>query len=113
MRLAVIARGDRGAIAVVVAVFAVVAFGFGALVVDLGYARLLKMRAQDAADSAALAGAAALFAGGSVADFDEAVLQAQARAVEAMDPAYGLEWSDCLPARSWCPPWTSDRLREL
>ena len=49
-------REERGAIAVVVAFFAVVAFRFAAIVVDLGYARSIKAKAQDAADSAALGG---------------------------------------------------------
>ena len=88
----------------VVAVFAVVAFGFAAIVVDLGYARSLKGHAQDAADSAALAGAAALFADGGVPDFDEAVLQAQINAqIEAMEPAYGrscVDWSSADPGAS-------------
>ena len=52
---------DQGAIAVVVAVFAVVLFGFGALVVDLGVVRTTRVEAQSAVDSAALAGAAELY----------------------------------------------------
>lgn len=47
---------DDGAIAILVAVLAVVMFGFGAIVVDLGYARTVSQRAQDSADAAALAG---------------------------------------------------------
>ena len=65
-------RTDEGAIAIVVAIFSLVAFGFAAVVVDLGYARTVKLRAQDAADSAALGGAAALFAGGGSPDFTAA-----------------------------------------
>ena len=52
---------DSGAIAVVVAVFAVVMFGFGAIVVDLGLAREIRSGAQNTADAAALAGAGALY----------------------------------------------------
>src|SRR5205085_7867274 len=49
--------GDRGAVAILVAVFAIVMFAVGALVVDLGVARVTRRDAQNAADSAALAAA--------------------------------------------------------
>lgn len=48
---------DSGAVAIVVAVSAVVLFGFAALVVDVGDAQDLKSQAQTALDSAALAAA--------------------------------------------------------
>lgn len=51
---------DEGAVAILVAIFAVVIFGFASIVVDLGYARTLKVDRQDAADAAALAAARAL-----------------------------------------------------
>lgn len=50
-------RSDEGAIAIVVAAFAVAMFGFAAIVVDLGDARALRVQAVNAADAAALAGA--------------------------------------------------------
>ena len=75
---------DAGAIAVVVAVFAVVAFGFAAIIVDLGYARMLKARAQDAADSAALAAAAELYADGGLPKFAQAANEAKDNALAVM-----------------------------
>jgi hypothetical protein len=52
---------DRGAIAVLVAVFALVMFGLAAIVVDLGMLRVTKADIHAAADAASLAGAAALY----------------------------------------------------
>lgn len=49
-------RRDDGAIAVIVALLAVVLFGFAALVVDIGHAQQVRSQAQNAADAAALAG---------------------------------------------------------
>lgn len=53
--------GEGGAIAVLVAVFSLVMFGFAAIVVDLGMVRVTKADSAAAADAAALAGAAALY----------------------------------------------------
>jgi hypothetical protein len=50
-------RTDDGVVAVVVAIFSVVAFALAALVVDLGYARDVRRQFQGAADSSALAAA--------------------------------------------------------
>jgi hypothetical protein len=49
-------RDDAGVIAIVVALFAVVLFGFAALVVDVGSAADVKAQAAAAADAGALAG---------------------------------------------------------
>lgn len=46
---------DDGVIAILVAILAVVLFGLGAIVVDLGFARQLKQQAVDSADAASLA----------------------------------------------------------
>ncbi len=56
------ALDDDGAVAIVVALFAVVLFGFTSLVVDIGNAQSVRTRAQAAVDAAALAGAQELFA---------------------------------------------------
>ena len=48
-------HGERGAVAIIVAVFAVVMFGLASLVVDLGVARDTRREAQNAADASALA----------------------------------------------------------
>jgi hypothetical protein len=53
--------GDAGAIAVVMAMFAVIMFVCAALVVDLGFARATRREAQNSADAAALAGAGAMY----------------------------------------------------
>jgi Flp pilus assembly protein TadG len=58
---------EDGAIAIIVAIFAVVLFGFAALVVDLGDAQDVRGQSQHAADAAALAGVRALVANGDVA----------------------------------------------
>lgn len=55
-------HNDRGAVAVLTSVLAVVLFGIAALVVDLGIARDNRRQAQNTADSAALAAANALYA---------------------------------------------------
>jgi Flp pilus assembly protein TadG len=52
----VVKHDDSGAIAIVVALFAVVLFGFAALVVDVGDASDVKAQASAAADAGALAG---------------------------------------------------------
>lgn len=53
-------RDDEGAIAIIVALFAVVLFGFAALVVDVGNASDVRGQASAAADDGALAGERAL-----------------------------------------------------
>ena len=55
-------RDDEGAVAIVVALFAVVLFGFAALVVDVGNASDVRAQASTAADAGALAGERALAA---------------------------------------------------
>ena len=53
-------RDDEGAVAIVVALFAVVLFGFAALVVYVGNASDVRAQASTAADAGALAGERAL-----------------------------------------------------
>jgi Flp pilus assembly protein TadG len=52
---------DLGAVAVIMAMFAVIMFVCAALVVDLGFARAVRREAQNSADAAALAGAGAMY----------------------------------------------------
>jgi len=54
-------RDDSGAIAILAAIFAVVMFGFAAVVVDLGAARATRGSAQKSADASALAAANLLY----------------------------------------------------
>lgn len=76
------ARSRRGNLSVIVAIALVALVGFGALVVDIGWARTSGTQLQSALDAAALAGAA------SVEDGPEAV-RAQARGVAALHLAGG------------------------
>lgn len=99
-------REDEGAIAILVAVFALVMFGFAAIVVDLGDARSLRALAQDTADSAALAGASKLAEGGSIAEADAAV---RSYALDNMGTT-STAWATCsrpVPAGWSRPPDTS------
>lgn len=74
-------RHRRGGVAVIIALSMVVLMGFAALVVDLGYARLVQSQLQSAADAAAMGGAARL--DGTVAGLDDA--RETAVAVAAMN----------------------------
>lgn len=57
MRSQRVTRDDEGAVAIIVALFAIVLFGFAALVVDVGNASDVRAQASSAADVGALAGA--------------------------------------------------------
>lgn len=94
-------RDDRGAIAIVVAVFAVVMFAFGALVVDLGIVRSTRLEARAAVDAAALASAARLYDEPStVPQFPQAV--AEAKRLAAAN--FGTTGPDWAAARAACDP---------
>ncbi len=90
---------DAGAVAILTAVLALVMFGLGALVVDLGLARDSRRQAQNTADAAALAAANALYATraprlNQPGDFVAAVEAAKSYAAEN----YGTtedEWASC------------------
>ena|GEM_PF-2827175 len=61
-------RNDEGAVAVIVALLSVVLFGFGALVIDIGHAEVVRSQAQSTADAASLAGVRAMaMSNGSIA----------------------------------------------
>lgn len=90
-------RGDDGVVAILVAIFAVVMFGFAAIIVDLGAARAASNDAQNAADAAVLAAAEKLPEDRSPtpAELDDAVDAAKAYALDN----YGTdepEWTSCL-----------------
>ncbi len=94
------ARDDRGAVAVLTAVLAVLLFGMAALVVDLGIARDNRRQAQNTADSAALAAANALYATTAPdltkpGDFDAAVLAAKDYAAKNYGTTEA-EWAGCV-----------------
>jgi Flp pilus assembly protein TadG len=90
---------DRGAVAILVAAFSVVMFMFGALIVDLGVARVTRRDAQNAADASALAAADALYPSGNTPDFTAAV----AAAKEFATSNYGTtdaDWSACTTTQN-------------
>jgi hypothetical protein len=67
-------RDDDGVVAILVAIMSVVLFGFGALVIDIGHAQVVRSQGQSAVDAASLAGVRALASpGGTVADAVAAV----------------------------------------
>lgn len=93
-------RDERGAVAVLTAVLAVVLFGMAALVVDLGIARDNRRLAQNTADSAALAAANALYATTAPnlnrpGDFDAAIKSAKSYAAENYGTTEA-EWAGCV-----------------
>ena len=63
MALAGELAGERGSVAIVVALALTLLLGFAALVVDVGLSLAVRGEAQTAADAAALAGASRLAAG--------------------------------------------------
>ena len=67
-------RNDEGAVAIIVALLSVVLFGFGALVIDIGHAEVVRSQAQSTVDAASLAGVRAMaVSNGSVIDAVAAV----------------------------------------
>ncbi len=88
---------ERGAVAVVVAVFALVMFTLAALVVDLGLARDTRRQAQNGADAAALAGANVLYDSG-LADKDAAVAAVKEYAASNFG-VQDADWSSCVDAK--------------
>jgi hypothetical protein len=91
-------RDDAGAVAILVAVFALCIFALAALVVDLGLARDTRREAQNAADASALAAANRLYLTGS-ADLAAATLAAKDYAHDNFGVGYD-EWGsdDCTDA---------------
>lgn len=82
-----ITRGaDDGAVAIIVALFAVVLFGFAALVVDVGNGQNIRTQSQNAVDAAALAGVRALANGEDVPAVVEQYVGYSFQ---------GIDWSNC------------------
>ncbi len=95
---------ESGAIAVLVAVFALVMFGFAALVVDLGAARDARRMSQNASDASALAAANAMYPSGSqVADVPAAVTAAMSYA-SANHGVTATDWSTCTDGEAFMVP---------
>jgi hypothetical protein len=94
---------DSGAIAVIVALLAIVLFGFGALVIDIGNAQQVRSQAQGAVDSAALAGVQVLAADAAQHNptpdaLSTAVTSAVEQAVEHNIDVPDGAWSGCIDA---------------
>ena len=105
-------RDDAGVIAIVVALFAVVLFGFAALVVDVGSAADVKAQAAAAADAGALAGARELASLANTnpptdtAALETAVYDEVTGAVDKTFPVSDSDWANstaCAPDASMPP----------
>jgi len=91
-------QDDSGAVAILAAIFAVVMFGFAAVVVDLGAARATRGSAQKSADASALAAANVLYPPAqTAADIPAAVQAAKQYALANYGTAAG-EWAGCRDA---------------
>jgi Flp pilus assembly protein TadG len=95
-------RDDEGAIAIIVALFAVVLFGFAALVVDVGNASDVRAQAAAAADAGALAGEGVLASWANTpgntapdATLEQAVVDAVKAAVADTYSVNDGDWSTC------------------
>lgn len=87
--------GEDGVVAVVVAFFSVVMFGFAAIVVDLGSARAQQEQLQTTADAAALAATNTIYAAGTaVPDLAGAVAAAQTYA-QYNAGVTASDWASC------------------
>ncbi len=87
-------RNERGAVAIVTAMVAMVLFIVAALVVDLGLARDARRQSQNAADSASLAAANVLYGNTVKPDFAAAVAAAKAYAAQNFGIT-AADWSAC------------------
>jgi len=86
---------EAGVVAIIVAVFAVVMFGFASLVVDMGIAREARRQAQNAADASALAAVGALYPSGSnTPDFAAASARVKQYAADNFGTT-DAEWAAC------------------
>ena len=89
-----VARSERGAIAIIVAVSLLMFMGLVALVVDMGHARDVRREAQNAADASALAAGNELYLNSATPRVTQAVAAAQAYALANFGVSTG-EWDSC------------------
>ncbi|QNN53149.1 Tad domain-containing protein [Nocardioides mesophilus] len=95
-RLGARRRDEQGAVVLMVAAMTLLLFGIAALVVDLGQARVVRREAQAASDSSALAGANALYLGGTATpDITGAVGAAKSYAAKNYRVTEA-DWSGCV-----------------
>jgi hypothetical protein len=95
---------DSGAVAIIVALFSVVLFGFAALVVDIGHADDVHLQGQSAVDAASLAGVRVLANGGS----DSAVVTAVKSYVDQNMGLTPADWSGCQDPAALGPQIDTD-----
>jgi hypothetical protein len=90
---------DSGVVAIIVALFSIVLFGFGALVVDIGHADDVHLQGQNAVDAAALAGVQVLANAGTTGQVVTAV-QSYVDQNMGLTPA---DWEGCQDAAALGP----------
>ncbi|HEY3924711.1 MAG TPA: pilus assembly protein TadG-related protein [Acidothermaceae bacterium] len=90
---------DSGVVAIIVALFSIVLFGFAALVVDIGHADDVHLQGQNAVDTAALAGVQALANGETTGQVVTAV-QSYVDQNMGLTPA---DWEGCQDAAALGP----------
>ena len=95
---------DSGAVAIIVALFSVVLFGFGALVVDIGHADDVHLQGQSAVDAASLAGVRVLANGGT----ESAVVAAVKSYVDQNMGLKPTDWSGCQDPAALGPQIDTD-----
>lgn len=96
-------RDESGAIAIVVAAFTLVMFGFSALVVDLGQARETRRQLQNTADAAALAAGNAMYTvGNPLPDLTAAVAAAKEYAED--NGVSSSAWASCTDDGAFSVP---------
>ncbi len=97
-------RNQRGAVAIVVAVFAVVAMAFAAMVVDLAQARDVRRQSQNASDASALAAGNTLYLAGQTPNIAGAVAAAKGYAQSNYNVT-AADWDTCSdPGHLSVPP---------
>jgi hypothetical protein len=95
---------DSGVVAIIVALFSVVLFGFAALVVDIGHADDVHLQGQNAVDAASLAGVRVLANGGS----ESAVVTAVKSYVDQNMGITPADWSGCQDPAALGPQIDTD-----
>jgi hypothetical protein len=97
-------RDDEGVVAILVALLSVVLFGFGALVIDIGHAQVVRSQGQSTVDAASLAGVRVLANGGTA---DEVVAAVKSYVQGNMGITNG-EWQGCKDPAALGPQIDTD-----
>jgi hypothetical protein len=97
-------RDDDGVVAILVALLSVVLFGFGALVIDIGHAQVVRSQGQSTVDAASLAGVRVLANGGTTLD----VVTAVKSYVQANMGITDTDWEGCKDPAALGPQIDTD-----